>query len=110
MTDAQAKPKRPRKDSPAKPQPPHIEQPQDAEAYLSLVVTGQLPPDATRVRAASALIRYQRAVTRPPLASPPPRALAANAARDAEDAAKSEFERRAAEIRAKHKAKKPSAP
>lgn len=87
--------------------------PADAESYLELVVTGKLPADPSRVRAALGLIRYQKAVTRAPVASPTPRQLAKSAARAAEDAVTSDYESRAAEIRAKHaaaKAKKPSAP
>lgn len=87
--------------------------PTDAEDYLGLVVTGKLPADPSRVRAALGLIRFQKPITRTPVASPTPRQLAKSAARDAEDAVTSDYERRADEIRAKHaaaKAKKPSAP
>lgn len=70
----------------------------DAEAYLTAVVEGHEPADQLRIAAAKALMAYQIPKKRPPVASPPPRKLAALATK----AADSEFATKAAAIRAKH--------
>lgn len=88
--------------------PPKIRQPSaepgstNAEEYLARVVSGAEAPDPVRVRAATALIRYQQSQRRAPMPSLPPRELASNATRAAETEVADEFERRAAEIRARH--------
>lgn len=71
----------------------------DAEAYLTAVVEGHEPADQLRIAAAKALLGYQIPKKRPPVASPPPRKLAANATK----AAESEFAAKAAAVRAKHR-------
>lgn len=77
----------------------------NAEAYLTAVIAGTEAPDPVRVRAATALIRYQQAMQRAPIASPPPKQMAAKAKRVAESAIADEFAKRAAAIRAKHASK-----
>ena len=74
-----------------------------AEEYLARVVSGAEAPDPVRVRAATALIRYQQAQQRAPIQSPPPQQLASQTKRAAETAIADEFARRAAEIRARHR-------
>lgn len=73
-----------------------------AEEYLARVIAGTEPADPVRVRAATALIRYQRAVERAPVQSPAPAQLAQRVRRDAEVAVADEFERKAEQIRRKH--------
>lgn len=79
-----------------------------AEAYLAAVIAGTEPPDPVRVRAATALIRYQQATQRAPVPNPPPQQLAKRAKHAAETAIADEFARRAAEIRARHASTKGS--
>lgn len=85
---------------------PGTPEPETAEEYLELVVAGRLPADPSRVRAATALIRYQTTQKRAPLASPPPRELARSVTRAAETAIADEFETRAAEIRARYSSRR----
>jgi len=73
-----------------------------AEDYLAAVIAGTEPADPVRVRAATALIRYQQAIKRAPVQSPPPSQLAQRVRRDAEVAVADEFERKAEQIRRKH--------
>ena len=76
--------------------------PANAEDYLAAVIAGTEPADPVRVRAATALIRYQRAIERAPVQSPPPAQIAKRVLRDAEVAVADEFERKAEQIRRKH--------
>jgi hypothetical protein len=73
-----------------------------AEAYLAKVVSGELPADPSRVRAAATLIRYESTQQRAPLASPKPKELAKRAEVAAEKSIATAFEKKAAEIRRKH--------
>nr|RJR40793.1 MAG: hypothetical protein C4576_19710 [Desulfobacteraceae bacterium] len=73
-----------------------------AEKYLEAVVQGKTSPDAVRVSAARALIRYQEPHKRAPIKSPPPRALQWKESKNTESAVIEDFEQKAAEIRARH--------
>lgn len=77
----------------------------DAESYLEAVVLGTTPPDPVRVAAARALIQYQTAKKRAPVASPPPKQLAQRADLSDESAARQAWAEKAAEVRARHNRK-----
>jgi len=81
----------------------------DAEAYLTAVVEGHEPPDQQRIAAAKALMAYQIPKKRPPVASPPPRQLAAQAVTAVGKNIAEDFGKKAAAIRAKHKKEQPCA-
>lgn len=88
-------------------QPPNPDAtPLSAEEYLQRVVSGQEQPDAVRTRAALGLIRYQQPAQRAPLPNPPARELSQKSVRAADKVVADEFEKRAAEIRAKHAQRK----
>lgn len=91
---------RPRK-VPAKPSDPAAPA-LSAQEYLERVVSGQEAPDAVRTRAALGLIRYQRPAERAPMPAPPAAELSKKAVQAADTAIANEFEKRAAEIRARH--------
>lgn len=74
---------------------------QDAESYLQAVVLGTTPPDPVRVSAARALIQYQTAKKRAPVASPPPKQLAQREEITDETAARDAWARKSAEVRAR---------
>jgi len=74
---------------------------ESAEQYLEAVVQGRTTPDAVRVSAARALIKYQIPQQRAPLKSPTPTQLEKKAASNIEKAKLSEFEQKAAEIKRK---------
>lgn len=94
-------PGRPRKAGEATPQPGL-----SAEQYLERVVSGELPADPSRVRAALGLIRFQSIPKRAPLPAPPPAALQATARVQAERDAAADFVAKAAEIRKRHSSKR----
>lgn len=73
-----------------------------AEDYLRAVVAGTVAPDAVRVQAAKCLISYQAAKQRAPKRSLSPAKMAERETRDVENAVAAEFEKKAAEIRARH--------
>jgi hypothetical protein len=88
-------------------QPPNPDAaPLTAEEYLQRVVSGQEQPDAVRTRAALGLIRYQQPAQRAPLPTPPARELSQKAVRAVDKVVADEFEKRAAEIRARHAQRK----
>ena len=76
---------------------------ESAEQYLEAVVQGRTTPDAVRVSAARALIKYQTPQQRAPLKSPTPTQIRDQEARSIEQAKLSEFEQKAAEIKRKLK-------
>lgn len=77
----------------------------DAESYLTAVVMGLTPADPARIAAARTLISYQQAKQRVPIKSLTPGQLHKKAISSVERAKTSEFEEKAAIIRAKIKAK-----
>lgn len=79
-----------------------------AEAFLEAVVAGVEPADPVRVQAAKALLAYQAPRKRAPAKSPRPAELQHRAAQAEESAVVSDFQVRAAEIRAKHAKRKSS--
>ena len=78
----------------------------DALAYLEAVVRGDEPADGLRIAAAKAVLPFQEPKKRAPVASPPPRALAAAAERSADRSDREAFHARAAEVRRKFQEKK----
>lgn len=80
----------------------------NAEAFLEAVVAGVEPADPVRVQAAKALLAYQAPRKRAPAKSPRPAELQHRAAQAEESAVVSDFQVRAAEIRAKHAKRKSS--
>lgn len=80
---------------------------ESAEAYLTAVVRGETPPDAVRVQAAKTLIAYEKAKQRAPVKSPSPKQLRKKTELDIQKAVASEFEKKAEEIRAKYRRKRP---
>ena len=79
-----------------------------AQEYLERVVSGQEAPDAVRTRAALGLIRYQRPALRAPIPTPPAGQLAAKALNEQTKAVGQDFQKKAAEIRARHAKQKES--
>ena len=74
----------------------------DAESYLRAVVEGREPADPVRVRAAATLIRYQAPQRRAPIENAAPRELQRRAQVADDRTVVEDFEKRAAEIRARH--------
>ncbi len=77
-----------------------------AEAYLEAVVAGTVAADAVRVQAAKTLIAYQTVRQRAPKKSLSPKQMALQEVRMIEDSIAAEFEKKAAQIRAKHERRK----
>jgi hypothetical protein len=73
-----------------------------AEGYLEKVVSGVLPADPSRVRAALGLIRFQTKPKRAPLPAPSGTALEDAATRETERTDRTEFQEKASAIRARH--------
>lgn len=98
MTSAPKRPPgRPRKAGEPTPEPGL-----SAEAYLEKVVSGVLPADPSRVRAALGLIRFQAKPKRAPLPSASFGELEKAETREAGRTEKSEFEKKARAIRERH--------
>ena len=74
----------------------------DVLAYLRAVALGTEPGDALRVAAAKAVLPYEAPRQRAPVESPPPKKLAEAADRAVAREAASDFEARAAAVRARH--------
>ena len=103
-TSLKRRPGRPPMVSNAPPMPP---QPGlSAEGYLEQVVSGTLPADPSRVRAALGLIRFQAMPKRAPLPSPSAADLQIAETYAVQRAKQSEFDKKADAIRARHNSKK----
>lgn len=79
---------------------------EDAQAYLTAVVTGEAIPDSIRVAAAKTLISYQIPKQRNKVESPPPKTLKKKADASVEKHKLLKFEKKAKKIRAKYANKK----
>jgi hypothetical protein len=75
---------------------------EDAQSYLLAVVRGLTLPDAVRVQAARTLIQYEKAKKRAPVPSPSAAQLQKKAEIDLEKSTATDFEEKAARIRAKY--------
>jgi len=100
--------KRPGAGRPKKNRAPATDEPifRTAEAYLEAVVAGTVAPDAVRVQAAKCLISYQQSKQRAPKKSLTPAQMEEKEKRAIEGAIASEFEAKAAAIRARHARRK----
>jgi hypothetical protein len=76
---------------------------QDALDYLAAVVRGNEEPDSVRVQAARALLPYQAPRQRAPVSARTPKQLQHFEQLDAEAAAREEWRKRSATIRARHR-------
>lgn len=74
---------------------------ESAEAYLHAVVIGDEPPDRNRIAAAKAMLPYQVAKRRAPLASEAPKQMALSEELDQERQQAAEWEKTQQGIRAK---------
>jgi hypothetical protein len=73
-----------------------------AEQYLQAVIAGTTPADPARIQAAKALLPYQTTKQRTIKKGPTPSQIAHREAVAAESSIVIEFEKKAAEIRARH--------
>lgn len=71
--------------------------------YLAAVVRGNEEPDCVRVQAARALLPYQAPRQRAPVSARTPKQLQHGEQLDAEAAAREEWRKRSAAIRARHR-------
>ena len=74
---------------------------ESAEAYLEAIVKGDIAPDALRIQAAKSLLAYQAPKKRVKVKSPPPAEIRRKEISSIEQATLSDFEEKAAQIRAK---------
>ena len=74
-----------------------------AEEFLRAVVDGTALADPVRVRAAQTLLRYQTAPLRTPPPQAPAKELARRSTQSIDAARNAEWEKRAAQIRARHR-------
>ena len=95
------KPRAPRKDAAATPSKARATYP-DVFSYLRAVALGTEPGDPLRVAAAKVVLPYEAPRRRAPVESPPPRKLAAAADAAVAREATTDFEARAAAVRAQH--------